>query len=116
MINPNGWFTTLVTQQFKYCPPLDRSIKCDVLTSFAAVIAVLAVGGSALAASVVNKDSEIRTLIVTEGGSKTKLALHPGETVEFCPNGCFVTWPNGDLEPLTGSETIEISGGVARIK
>ena len=84
--------------------------------SLVAASAVLAVGGSALAASVVNKDSEIRTLIVTQGSGKTKLALHAGETVEFCPNGCFVTWPNGDLEPLTGSETIEISGGIARIK
>ena len=87
-----------------------------MLKSLAAAIAVLAVGGSASAASVVNKDTKIRTLIVTEGGSKTKLALHAGETVQFCPNGCFVTWPNGDLEALTGSETIDISGGVARIK
>lgn len=85
-------------------------------TSLVAVIAVFAVGGSTFAASVVNKDSEIRTLNVTDGGRKMKLPLHPGETVEFCPNGCFVTWPNGDLEALTGSETIEISGGVARIK
>ena len=72
--------------------------------------------GSAYAASAVNKDTETRTLIVTEGGSKTELALAAGETVEFCPNGCFVTLPNGDLEALTGSETVEISGGVARIK
>jgi hypothetical protein len=71
---------------------------------------------SASAASVVNKDTKIRTMIVTEGGGKTKLALHAGEAVEFCPNGCFVTWPSGDLEALTGSETIEISGGIARIK
>jgi len=84
--------------------------------SLVAAIAVFAVGGSALAASVVNKDTKVRTLIVTEGGGKTKLALHAGETAEFCPNGCFVTWPNGDLEPLTGSETIEISDGIARIK
>ncbi|MCV3210717.1 hypothetical protein OHD62_21490 [Mesorhizobium sp. YC-39] len=84
--------------------------------SLVVAIAILAVGGSASAASVVNKDSEIRTLIVTQGGVKTKLALHAGEAAEFCPNGCFVTWPNGDLEPLTGSETIEISGGIARIK
>ncbi|ESZ72286.1 hypothetical protein X727_08075 [Mesorhizobium sp. L103C119B0] len=84
--------------------------------SLVAAIAVLAVGGSALAARVVNKDSQIRTLIVTQGSGKTKLALHAGEIVEFCPNGCYVTWPNGDLEALTGSESIEISGGVARIK
>jgi len=84
--------------------------------SLIAAVAVLAASGSAFAASAVNKDSETRTLIVTEGGSKSELALAGGETVEFCPNGCFVTLPNGDLEALTGSETIEISGGVARIK
>ena len=84
--------------------------------SLIAAVAVLAASGSAFAASAVNKDSETRTLMVTEGGSKSELALAGGETVEFCPNGCFVTLPNGDLEALTGSETIEISGGVARIK
>jgi hypothetical protein len=89
---------------------------CKMWKSLAAAIAFLAVGGSALAASAVNKDTETRTLIVTEGGGKTELALAAGETVEFCPTGCFVTLPNGDLEALTGSETVEISGGVARIK
>ena len=79
-------------------------------------IAFLAAGGSAFAASAVNKDAQTRTLIVTEGGGKTEQALAAGETVEFCPSGCFVTMPNGDLEALTGSETVEISGGVARIK
>ncbi|GAA4115971.1 hypothetical protein GCM10023067_18210 [Aminobacter aganoensis] len=76
----------------------------------------LAMSGAAHAASAVNLDTEPRTLIVTEGGSKTELALAAGETVEFCSNGCFVTMPNGDREALTGAETVEISGGVARIK
>jgi opacity protein-like surface antigen len=84
--------------------------------SLAAAVALVAAIGSAHAASAVNKDAETRTLVVTEGGNKTDLALAGGETVEFCPNGCFVTLPNGDLEALTGSETVEISGGVARIK
>ncbi|WP_165350019.1 MULTISPECIES: hypothetical protein [unclassified Mesorhizobium] len=79
-------------------------------------IAFLAASGSAFAASAINRDTQTRTLVVTEGGAKTELALAAGETVEFCPNGCFVTLPNGDLEALTGSETVEISGGVARIK
>ena len=73
-----------------------------------------AIGGPAFAASAVNLDSEPRTLIVTEGGSKSELAVGAGETVEFCPSGCFVTLPNGDREALTGSETIEISGGQAQ--
>jgi hypothetical protein len=84
--------------------------------SLVAAVALAIVAGSANAASAVNKDAETRTLVVTEGGSKTDLALAAGETVEFCSNGCFVTLPNGDLEALTGSETVEISGGVARIK
>ncbi|KQZ19195.1 hypothetical protein ASD50_06740 [Mesorhizobium sp. Root552] len=77
---------------------------------------LLAASGAAFAASAVNKDAETRTLVVTEGGSKSELALAAGETVEFCPSGCFVTLPNGDLEALTGSETVEISGGVAKVK
>ncbi len=84
--------------------------------SLVVAVALACAIGSAHAASAVNKDAETRTLIVTEGGSKTDLALAGGETVEFCQNGCFVTLPNGDLEALTGSETVEISGGVARIK
>ena len=82
----------------------------------AATVMLAAVGGQAHAASAVNLDSEPRTLIVTEGGNKSELAVGAGETVEFCPSGCFVTMPNGDREALTGSETIEISGGDAKIK
>jgi len=87
-----------------------------MLKSLIAVSILLSASGAALAASAVNNDSDPRTLIVTEGSSKRELTLGPGETVEFCPNGCFVTMPNGDLEALTGAETIEISGGVARVK
>jgi hypothetical protein len=88
----------------------------QMLKVLVALASVLAAGASAMAASAVNLDSEPRTLIVTEGGSKSELALAGGETVSFCPNGCFVTLPNGDLQALTGSETVEIKGGVARIK
>ncbi len=87
-----------------------------MLKSVVAAVALFAVSGTAFGASAVNLDSETRTLIVTEGGSKSELSLAGGETVEFCPSGCFVTMPNGDREALTGSETVEISGGVGRIK
>lgn len=90
----------------------------DAMNRFlvAAGVLFLAMPGAALAASAVNRDAEPRTLIVTEGGSKTELAIAAGETVEFCASGCFVTMPNGDREVLTGTETVEISGGNARIK
>lgn len=81
-----------------------------------AFAALLSLQGAAMAASAVNLDSDPRTLIVTDGGSKSELTLAGGETVQFCPNGCFVTMPNGDREALSGAETIEISNGTARIK
>lgn len=84
--------------------------------TFLVLAALAAMTGAGNAASAVNLDSEPRTLIVTEGGNRTELALAAGETVEFCPTGCFVTMPNGDREALTGSETIEISGGVGRVR
>ena len=87
-----------------------------MLKSLVAAVVLIAAGGTAFGASAVNLDSETRTLIVTEGGSKAELSLAGGETVEFCANGCFVTMPNGDREALTGSETVEISGGVGHIK
>lgn len=80
------------------------------------IVALLSAANLAHAASAVNRDSEPRTLVVTEGGSKQELSIAPGETVQFCAGGCFVTMPNGDREALTGSETVEISGGVGKIK
>ncbi|EKF20923.1 hypothetical protein [Nitratireductor pacificus] len=85
----------------------------NILTTAAAL---LLSGGMAMAASAVNRDSEPRTLVVTEGGSQSELVIGSGETVEFCSTGCFVTMPNGDREVLTGSETIEISGGRGRVQ
>lgn len=72
--------------------------------------------GASLAASLVNRDAEPHRLLVTEGGSQSELVVGPGETVEFCAEGCFVTMPNGDREVLTGSETVEISGGKGRTR
>jgi hypothetical protein len=84
--------------------------------SLFAAVALLSAADAAAAASAVNKDPEPRTLVVTEGSGKTELQINPGETIQFCPKGCFVTFPNGDLEALTGSESVEISGGEAHIK
>jgi hypothetical protein len=55
-------------------------------------------------------------VIVTEGGSQSEVAVASGQTADICPNGCFITLPNGDRQALTGSEIIEISGGRATIR
>lgn len=62
----------------------------------------------ASAATVTNLDDETHTLVVTEGGEQVELAVGAGETIEICPEGCFVVMPNGDREVLTGSETLQI--------
>jgi len=85
-------------------------------TFVVAGLTLLGTCGAALATSAFNKDSEPRTLIVTENGTRSELTLAPGETVEFCSSGCFVTMPNGDRLALTGSEDVEISGGGGRVR
>jgi hypothetical protein len=81
-----------------------------------ALLAAVAFATGASAASVVNTDSEARTLVVTESGAKAEVSVGAGETVSICPTGCFVTLPNGDRATLTGSETLEISSGAATIR
>lgn len=88
----------------------------DMMKSMVAALVLAMTGSTAIAASAVNLDSETRTIVVTEGGSRQQIDIGPGETVDFCPNGCFVTLPNGDREALTGGETVEISGGTAKIR
>lgn len=89
-------------------------------TNMKAIILSSALGLWALnqsfAASAVNLDGEAFTLTVTEGGAQSELVVGAGETVDFCSDGCFVTLPNGDRAALSGGETLEISGGAARVK
>lgn len=82
---------------------------------FLAAAMSLGVVTSAIAATVTNGDDTDYTLIVTEGGEQMQLLIGPGETIEICPNGCFVVMPNGDREVLTGSERLEINAGRGRI-
>jgi hypothetical protein len=87
------------------------------MNRFAVAVLLSAISaGSAFAASVKNNDADAQTIVVTEGSSKTELQVGAGETVEFCSSGCFVTFPNGDREALTGGETVEIKGGKVSIK
>lgn len=77
--------------------------------------AALVVATPVIAATVINRDDTVQTLTVTEGAAQVKLSVGPGESVEFCLNGCFVTMPNGDREVLTGTERLEIEASRGRI-
>jgi hypothetical protein len=82
----------------------------------AALFALAATAGAAHAATAINNDAEPRTITVTEGGNRVEIVIPAGETAQFCPSGCFITMPDGDRAALTGSETIEISGGKGRVR
>ena len=70
----------------------------------------------AMAASVTNMDSGDIVLTIAENGNKVQITVASGSTEDICPSGCFITTPNGDRLALTGSETVEISGGSANVK
>lgn len=77
--------------------------------------ALLALTSQGNAASIINNDSEARTVIVTEGSSQQELSLASGERAEFCPSGCFVSL-SGERETLLGTEQVEITGGKMRLR
>lgn len=70
---------------------------------------------AALAAKVTNLDNVTHTLSITEGENQIELNIGPGETIDICPDGCFVTMPNGDREVLTGNETLQIEANRGRV-
>ncbi|MFZ1814119.1 MAG: hypothetical protein WBO55_02300 [Rhizobiaceae bacterium] len=83
------------------------------------IIATLAFAASvvgASAATIVNKDQQSYTLKITENGQQSEVGIAPGQSIDACSNGCFITLPNGDRETLSGSETVEITGGAAVIR
>ena len=78
--------------------------------------AFAAASASAHAAQITNSDADQVMLLVTENGERSELVVAGGETVSACDAGCFLSTPSGDRLVLTGSETVVISGGVARIQ
>ncbi len=87
----------------------------DMIRFTIAAFSLAALASAAPAASLVNNDQETRTVVVSDGGNQTELTIGAGESLDFCPNGCFVTM-EGERETLLGSETIEINGGKMRIR
>lgn len=77
----------------------------------------LAVASPAIAsaATVTNLDDVTHTLVVTEGGQQIEITIAAGETLELCPQGCFIVMPNGDREVLTGPETLQIEASRGKI-
>ena len=87
------------------------------MTRIHIAIAMIAMSvGAAQAATVENMDDKAYTLTVTEGGERSEIGIEAGQTISICPGGCFLTLPDGDRAALSGNETVEITGGRAKIK
>lgn len=86
-----------------------------MIASAVALTVLMAAPSIAAAATVTNLDEEAHTLIVSEGGNQLEIPIGAGETIEICPQGCFVMMPNGDREVLTGGEKLEIEKSRGRI-
>ena len=82
----------------------------------ALLIIGLAAGAEAGAATIVNNDSQPYQLKITKSGRQSEVGIAPGQLIDACASGCFLTMPNGDRETLSGSETVTIVGGKASIK
>ncbi len=89
---------------------MSRSLSLAV----ASLVAVSSI--QAVAATVTNRDAVPRLVSVTTTIGKVDVVVKAGETLGLCPQGCFMTFPNGDKEALSGGETIEILDGVGRIQ
>ena len=60
---------------------------------------------------VTNTDANAVVLIVVEGGKRVEVSIDAGTSEHLCPEGCFITFPNGDRVGLEGNEDVKIVNG-----
>ena len=80
----------------------------------AAFISLAATGANA--ASVTNTDTTSQTIVVNDGRGQSEISIPAGGNVSVCPDGCLVSFPDGESQALSGAETIEITGHSVSIK
>ena len=96
-------------------PLMGRHCKYHPTCSAYAVQAMRDVAGAGWPANVSLRALQT-SFIAPIGSGKVDVVVKAGETLGLCPQGCFMTFPNGDKEALSGGETIEILDGVGRIQ
>ncbi len=79
-------------------------------------LALFLAAGSAGAATLNNVGNTPVVLQVAETNGRVDVSLEPGQSQEICPEGCFITLPNGDHVGLTGNETVDIQDSGATVR
>jgi heterodisulfide reductase subunit A-like polyferredoxin len=93
MVNQNWRFTTLMIKQFKFCPPLSKDIKCDVLivgggmSGISAGVEFLKKG---LHVVMIKKILSVEALLV-----KARDSLHRIGGIQNSQGSICCPWPNG---------------------
>lgn len=91
-----------------------KSLNFGMMIALAGLAAASA--GPSLAASVKNSDAETVVLKIVENGKGSEIMLRSGQEEQICPEGCFLSLPNGDRIGLSGGENVEIIKGGAVLK
>lgn len=83
---------------------------------FAAIIvASFGTATAAGAVTITNLDTEERILTVTENGVRSEIVIGPKAKISTCENGCFVSFPAGDIMVFKGKEDVAVEGGKGRL-
>ena len=83
--------------------------------SLVAATGTVALTSVAAAITLTNSDAEQQTVVVTENGKRSEVALPPNVDISVCTKGCFISFPSGDMLPFKGSEKVVLESGKARI-
>ncbi len=86
-----------------------------IVSSFTALAILLAGTVSAFAVTIQNADPEARTVTITEKGVRSELKVDANATASACADGCFISFPSGDMIAVKGSEEIVIENGKGRV-
>ena len=70
----------------------------------------------AAAVSLQNRDAEPIKVIVTVLGVRTDVEVAPNAGATICEAGCFLTFPNGEVLPLAGTERVIYETGRGRLQ
>lgn len=73
------------------------------------VFMLAAVAAPADALVLVNQQTTLETLLVTEENAQTQITIRPGERLEgVCPKGCVIRLGNGEEYEFDGSEVVSL--------
>ncbi len=80
-----------------------------------AALSSFILSGSAQALTLTNSDSEPRVVTVTENGKRAEVSVAANGSVTVCQNGCFISFPSGDVMAFKGAERVVIQDGKGRV-